>query len=83
MLEAQSIRTSLDVLAVVQVELLLLERSRLLLERRLQLQFVGGQHGVVELNKVVLVTPLPVVGWTSLAVWLAVAVFGFGWPQNK
>ena len=33
-----------DSLAVVQVELLLLERGRLLLQRRLQLKLVRGQH---------------------------------------
>lgn len=32
---------------MVQVEFLLLERRRLLLQRRLQLQLVGGQHGVL------------------------------------
>ena len=36
--------TELNSLAVVQVELLLLERGGLLLQRRLQLQLVGGQH---------------------------------------
>ena len=35
---------SLYSLAVVQIEFLLLERSRLLLQRRLQLELVGGQH---------------------------------------
>ena len=33
-------------LAVVQIEFLLLERRRLLLQGRLQLQLVGGQHVV-------------------------------------
>ena len=33
-------------LAVVQIKFLLLECSRLLLQRRLQLQLVGGQHGI-------------------------------------